>query len=230
MLKVYLCAFKNRAYIEEAKVCVESLRTKGHFTGPIYVFTDMDVSIDSVSVIKATCETVQLSAAYKTRLFEHIPDFSRDDIFLYLDTDIVILKPLPSFTSINHKIHVYGYPDRTQEHYSFAGFLTNNIKYTSISAISTGILVFRPSSQVKTVFDKTYAMYVDLLKKNKVNGCWEQPALCFTMIEEDMYDISLNECVYEERSNSAIKESHVFNHFCGMRGSSRHVLMKKYLL
>ena len=72
MLKVYLCAFKNIAYIEEAKVCIESLRTKGCFTGPIYLFTDMDVSIDNVSIIKTTCESVELSAAYKTRLFEYI--------------------------------------------------------------------------------------------------------------------------------------------------------------
>ena len=228
MLKVYLCAFKSIAYIEEAKVCIESLRTTGSFTGPIYLLTDMDVSIDTVYIIKIPCDSVQLSAAYKTRLFDHITDFSPDDIFLYLDTDIGLMKPLPSF-SIDDKIHVYGYPDRTQKDYSFAGFLTNDINYTSVTAISTGILLFRPSSKVKNVFDKTYTMYVDLLKKNKVNGCWEQPALCFTMIEEKMYNISLNEYVYEERSNSAIKDTCIFNHFCGMRGTRRSQQMKKYL-
>ena len=155
--------------------------------------------------------------------------FSTDDIFLYLDTDIVLLKPLPSF-SINDKIHVYGYPDRTQKDDSFAGFLTNDITYTSVTAISTGILLFRPSSKVKNVFDKTYTMYIDLVKQHKVNACWEQPALCLTMIEEKMYDISLNQYVYEERSKSMIKDTYIFNHFCGMRDNLRYIQMKQYLL
>ena len=52
MLKVYLCAFKNKIYIEEAKICIESLLINRRFTGPIYLFTDIDVSINGVKIIK----------------------------------------------------------------------------------------------------------------------------------------------------------------------------------
>jgi len=229
MLKIYVCAFFNKIYIEEAKICIESIRTTGGFKGPIYLFTDMDDYIDGITIIKTTCESVPLSASYRTRLFEHIPDLSADDIFLYLDTDIVVLKPLPSFDSIGYKIQVYGYPLRTQIEKSFSGFITNDIIYTNKIAINSGILLFRPSIKVKSVFDETYTMYLDLIKNNKINDCWEQPALCFTLIKQDLYDISLNDYVYEERTNGKINDLHIFNHFCGLRGELRYKNMKKYL-
>jgi hypothetical protein len=229
MLKIYLCAFLNKIYIEEAKVCIESIRTNGCFKGTIYLFTDMDVFIEGVEIIKTTCASIQLSACYRTRLFDHIKDISKDDIFLYLDTDIVVLKPLPSFDHIGDKIHVYGYPSRRQKEPSFSGFITDDINYTSQTAICSGILLFRPSPKVKKVFDDIYKLYMDLIKKNKINACWEQPALCYILIEQDMYDISLSEYVYEERTKSKITDLQVFNHFCGMGGDSRYNNMKKYL-
>jgi len=49
------------------------------------------------------------------------------------------------------------------------------------------------------------------------------------LIEQDMYDISLNESVYEERTRGAIHDAHTFNHFCGSRGNTRYMHMKQYL-
>ena len=229
MLKVYLCAFLNNYYIEEAKICIESLRKNGLFTGPIYLFTDIDTSIEGVEIIKTPCESIPFSACFRTRLFEYITDYISDDIFLYLDTDIIILKPLPSFNSIGDKIQVYGYPSRTQNHTSFSGFITNNINYTSKTAICSGILLFRPSLKVKNVFDETYELYKSLIKLKKVNSCWEQPALCFILIKHEMYEISLSHYVYEERTQSKITDLHIFNHFCALRGNTRYKRMKKYI-
>jgi hypothetical protein len=188
----------------------------------------MDVNIDGVDIIKEKCENVFLSASFKTRIFKYFPDFSAYDQYLYLDTDIVALKPLPTFDSIGSKIQVYGYPARTQREHSFAGYITQDIKYTSKMAISSGILLFRPSVEVKRVFDDTYELYTTLIKQNKVNHCWEQPALCYVMIDQDMYDVSLTEFVYEERLNRTPTKE-VFNHFCGLRGEARKYMMKKYL-
>jgi hypothetical protein len=229
MLKVYLCAFLNQVYIEEARICIESLRINGCFSGPIYLFTDHDVEITGVEIIKVECESVPLSASFRTRLFEYINDFTIDDIFLYLDTDIVILKSLPSFDSISEKIHVYGYPSRTQEGNNFSGFITDDLKYTSATAINSGILLFRPSEKVKEVFNDTYDLYKKLILEGKLNSCWEQPALCFMLIKQDMCDISLNKLVCEERALPKNIDSCIFNHFCGLRGKFRYISMKKYL-
>jgi quinolinate synthase len=47
----------------------------------------------------------------------------------------------------------------------------------------------------------------DMATAAQVNNCWEQPALCFILIEQDMYDISLNDFIYEERNKTKIKDS-----------------------
>ncbi len=232
MLRIYLCAFIDRFYLEEAKICIRSLRENGKFTGHIYVFTDLDCTIEGVTVIKTPCTSIALSASFRTRLFEYVEDFAAHDIFLYLDTDVIVLKPLPTFESIDNKIHVYGYPTRRQREVSFAGFLTDDPKYITKTAISSGILLFRPSDAVRRVFDQTYEMYMSLIKRKKINLCWEQPALCYVLIQEDMMAMTLNDMVFEERTRTkgnTINETHVFNHFCGMRGKERHVRMRQYL-
>ena len=236
MLRIYMCAFKKECYIKEAQICITSLRTKGQFKGPIYLFTDMDVVLTNINIIKVKCESIPLSAGFRTQVFNYIKDYDCNDIFLYLDTDIVILKPLPDFNFIGNKIQVYGYPiggsvgpAKTQVVHSFSGFITNNPHYTKQVAICSGILLFRPSLKVKTVFDETYELYKELIKKKKINLCWEQPSLCFKLIEHDMFTISLNEYVYEERFKKPITDLHIFNHFCGMRGNTRYIKMKEYL-
>ena len=117
---------------------------------------------------------------------------------MYLDTDIVIVKPLPTFDYIDDKIHVYSHGG-TQKSNSFSGYITKDPYFTSKPGICSGILLFRPSLKVKNVFDETYELYQKLLGVNKVNACWEQPALCYKLIEHDIYNISLNDYVAEKR-------------------------------
>lgn len=227
-LKVYLCAFKNQHYLEEAKLCITSLRSKGCFTGPIYLFTDMDCDIREAHVIKVECDSVYLSSSFKTRIFEYL-GYDDGDIFLYLDTDIIVFKPLPTFETISNKIQVYGYEGRTQEAESFCGFIVSDTDYITKPAINTGILLFRPSAEVKYVFDAAYDLYCKLIKEDKVNLCWEQPALCYEMIKNDMMEISLTDLVYENRTGKNILDTMVFNHFCGLRGIHRQSIMIEFL-
>ena len=140
-----------------------------------------------------------MSAVLRTRLFHYIENYDQNDIFLYLDTDIVVVKPLPSFNSIRDKIQVYGYNSVTQKSNSFSGNITKDPYFTSKPGICSGILLFRPSLKVENVFDETYELYKKLLAEDKVLGCWEQPALCYKLIEHQMYNISLNDYVVEKR-------------------------------
>lgn len=222
-----MCAFLTSHYIEEAKLCINSIRTYGCFQGPIYLFTDKDVKIPSVNVIHVPCSSVEESAVIRTRVFEYMK-YTSDDIFLYMDTDILCIKPIPSFDTLDEKIHVYGYPNKTQKEESFCGFLTNDERYISKPSISSGILLFRPSEKVKQVFDETYKMYTQLILDKKINGCWEQPALCYQLITYDMYSITLNEYVYEPRTRKNHTEDTLFVHFCGLRSVRRFQQMKSY--
>ena len=240
MLQIYICACKDKQYLKEAKICIDSLRKNGQFHGLIYLLTDipqflekLDFDLNNVEVIKVKCGSNKMSAVLRTRFFHYIENYDTNDIFLYLDTDIVVVKPLPSFNSIDNKIQVYGYNSVTQKSNSFSGNITKDTYFTSKPGICSGILLFRPSLKVKNVFDETYELYRKLLAEDKVLGCWEQPALCYKLIEHDMYNISLNNYVVEKRggehSFDKKPDTHIFVHFCGRRGPKRVGMMNEYL-
>ena len=235
MLYIYLCAFKSYTYLKEACVCIQSIRNY-HYYGKIYLFTDLDVDkidhLGNVEVIQVPCENIQLSAAYRLKIFDNLPldQFNKEeDILLYLDTDILLVNKLPSFQYINHQIHTYGYPSRKQQEPSFCGLLTKDPFFTQKESTCTGILLFRPSEKVKEVFDEAYNYYVKLVSENKVSSCWEQPTLCYYLIFFEMHNNSLNDIVHEQRTNKPIPNNAVFNHFCGLRGSNRFNQMKNSL-
>ena len=162
MLKIYICACKDKFYLKEAKICIDSIRKNGQFNGLIYLLTDipqfikqLEFNLTNLEVIKVRCKTNKLSAALRTQFFHYIENYDHNDIFLYLDTDIVIVKPLPTFDYIDDKIHVYSHGG-TQKSNSFSGYITKDPYFTSKPGICSGVLLFRPSLKVKNVFDETY--------------------------------------------------------------------------
>jgi lipopolysaccharide biosynthesis glycosyltransferase len=217
-------------YIEEAKICIQSIRKNGCFNGEIYLFTDINTTIENVNVIKITdVKNVYDSASYRTRILEH-NIFNNNDIILYLDTDIVVLQPIDILLNIvNDKICVYGYPNRLQNETSFAGLITKDINIINKPAFCSGILLFKVSDNIKNIFNQIWNYYQEQIKNNNVNSCWEQPVLCYILIKYNIYDILLNEYVYEERQHNKITEKILFNHFCGIRGPDRKKKMKKYI-
>ncbi len=228
---IYLCAFIHPRYIEQAKICIRSIREKGQFTGKIYLFTDQEVSIENVDIIKTNIESRELSASFRLRIFEYISlqTIPTNEVLLYLDTDIVIINKIPSFNDINHKIHLYGYPSKTQISHSGAGFITIDSHYTSKTEICSGILLFKPSTLVKKVFDEAYSLYNFLLSDNIINEYWEQPALSYIMTAYDMDEVSLNRFVHEIGDDTMINKDTIFIHYCGIRNSSLCKMMKNML-
>lgn len=235
MLKIYMCVFFSQDYVKEAKLCIESLRTHGKYAGEIYLFTDLeDIKIEGVTIIKADCDSIANSSAFRLDVFNYI-EFKEDDIVLYLDTDIMILKPLPDFSWIDDKVNVYGYNGtfgyrkRKQKEESFAGYLTTDREIVEQDAFCAGILLFRPTEYIRKLFADTLSLHRQNVKVGKINNCWEQPSLCFILAKNHMFSLNLNAFVHEERMNANVKDSVIFNHFCGMRGHQRNVQMRKYL-
>ena len=74
MLKIYICACKNKFYLKEAKICIDSIRKNGQFNGLIYLLTDipqfikeLEFNLTNLEVIKVNCKTNKLSAALRTQ-------------------------------------------------------------------------------------------------------------------------------------------------------------------
>jgi len=234
-LRIVLCAFLNKNYIEEAKICIKSIRQNGKFNGRIDLITDMNVDIDfdnlNVIVVNDVKNIIQC-AGYRLKIL-NVLDWNDDDIILYLDTDIVILKPLKIFDIFDNlcdKVCVYGYSNKTQGGYSFAGFITNDKNILKQKAFCSGIMLFKPTKFIQKVFNETWDFYIDHIKSGKrINKYWEQPFLCLKLIQYNLYDISLNKFVHEEKSKTKMSDEVIFNHFCELRGDNRKILMKKYI-
>lgn len=233
-MKVVYCAFNKTHYLEEAFISIESLRKKGKFLGDIYLITNLNVNQQIIKLFNLRIiftkkfDSVELSAGARLKIPELIP-LDIDEICMYLDTDIIILKELPNF-NVKEKLLVYGYPQRTQEDKSFAGLLTKNKNIINQPSINTGILIFKNNQINRIIFFESWEYYLSDIKNNvKISKKWEQPYLCLKLCEYKNYEHKLNEIVGEERYPETINDKTVFNHFCTLRGENRRKLMMRYL-
>jgi lipopolysaccharide biosynthesis glycosyltransferase len=201
------------------------------FKGEIYLITDKDVHIENVNVVKYFVNSVEECASVRLLIFNYIP-FQQSDLILYIDTDIVICKPIPEciYNYDSSKVAVYGYSDRTQQCDSFAGFLTEDLSILNKPSFCTGILLFKPSEQIKDVFNETHEYYKKLLQIGKVNSAWEQPSICLKLTEHELVNVCLSDIVYEARNRFQFppQDTTVFIHFCGGRDSNVLDLMNIY--
>ena len=228
---IYLCAFIEPRYIKQAKVCIRSIREKGQFKGDIYLFTDLDVYIKDVIIIQTNVKNVEFSASFRLRIFDYLSleNIPNNEVLLYLDTDIVVVNKIPSFENIKDKIYLYGYPSKSQEGASCAGFITIDKHYTSKREICSGILLFRPSKKIKRVLDEAYSLYKTLVNRNKINEYWEQPALSYTLTKYDMVEPLLDRYVLELRENTTINKDIIFIHYCGIRDNNIYKMMENMI-
>lgn len=250
-LRVVLCCFLDKHYLDEAYVCIQSLRHVGKFAGRVDMFTDLlplsekwqeigNVYCHQVTEVHSIAD----GAGYRLRMLDLL-EWKDTDIFLYLDTDIVCVHDMSLFLqhahSINEKLHVYGHNDNspqriTQKHPCFAGQLSKDPNIVNQVAWCSGILLFRPSTKMKQLLKRTQDMYNQILKNNQVTKVWEQPSLCLVFCQENHYETSLDPFTCEYRYHIPTYRSkhmakppgeHVtFTHFCDLRGHQRKRLME----
>ncbi|ADO67315.1 hypothetical protein crov282 [Cafeteria roenbergensis virus] len=233
-MKIIYCAFNKLSYLQEAFVSIQSLRKYGKYQNIIYLITNLNVKQSIIKTLNLCIfftnkfNSVQLAAGARLKILELIP-FENDEICVYLDTDIIILKEL-NIPTVTNKFMVYGYPNRTQKDKSFAGLLTNNHYIINQPSINTGILIFKNNIINRKILTEAWNYYFnDIINNIKISNKWEQPYLCYKLCEYNNYEHKLNNIVGEERNLNTINNKTIFNHFCTLRGDNRINLMKKYL-
>lgn len=233
-MKIIYCAFNKPSYLEEAFVSIKSLRKYGKYHNIVYVITNLKVKQSIIKTLNLSIiftnqfNSVQLAAGARLKILELIP-FDNNEICMYLDTDIVILKEL-NICTVTNKFMVYGYPHRTQKDKSFAGLLTDKPFIINQPSINTGILIFKNNEINRKILLEAWNYYYhDIINNIKISDKWEQPYLCYKLCEYNNYEHKLNNVVGEERNLNTITNKTIFNHFCTLRGDYRINLMKKYL-
>lgn len=231
-LKIVLVAF-GRPYLDEALLCLKTIRNNGEFNGEVYIITNVfETTIEHavkiyINEYKYSADNI-IGSGFKLKILDLIP-YEENDVFLYLDSDILVLKKI-ELPDPKDKVCVYGYPGRILEEISFAGFITDDPKIIHQPAFCSGIFLFRPTKEIKETFKNTWNDYEKNYYNKNFNGCWEQPFLTYHLTKDKLSNICLNDFVYEERSNVEKNEKNMFNHLCGLRGIERKRIMKKYII
>jgi len=236
-LRIVLCAFFKQTYIEQAKLSIKSIRKNGNFNGQIDLITNIDCNIDGVNVIKVNdCKDINDAFAYRLKMLD-ILDWKENDTFLYLDTDIIVMKRLSNLKYNNEKVNVYTHKTapKNQDNNWYAGLLTKDPKILKQKPFCSGIMLFKPSNNIKEIFKEIWNFFQNDKKYNIKNLKYgDQPYINYKLCQHNLYDISLNNVVFDERTKYNnlklnINNSHIFNHFCGYKGNDVIHLMKKYI-
>lgn len=251
MIRIVMCCFMNRDYLEEANLSIQSIRRVGKFQGKITLITDFaDVHMNEYDIdihVVPPVERIEMGAGYRLKMLDLL-NWESSDIFLYLDTDVLCVNDMKFFINhamnIDDKLHVYGldelgFTQRTHPASGhFASSLTNDPKICNQPAWSSGILLFRPSQKMMDAFCQTHSMYTNFLSNHPMyTNEWEQRFLCYIFCDMEYYNISLNPFVCEEYYRYPASYTFgkrpgnhlVLNHFCGLRGHRRKQLMQHYL-
>jgi len=202
---IYLGVFHNKQYIELLKLFLLSVKYYSSYDQiDFLVLTSEDFANDINDLSKLTGIPLKMKffsfnsidEASRARLYifeyEYIMSYSK---VLYLDTDILAQGDLINIFNepIEDKIH--GMKEGTIEHEIHGGWWFD---FTTIDkntvAMNGGILLFKPSKLMKSIFDDILEHITELKESGKpFPECADQPFVNYHFINSNKYDNKLME-------------------------------------
>jgi lipopolysaccharide biosynthesis glycosyltransferase len=227
---IYMCVFHQHSYINLLKLLITSISVNANINKEI---TDILV-ITSPSfqpLIQKELESFDLPLDYYlldlNTLFEsgcaRLNIFTYDKInkydnILYLDTDILVNSDVNVLFNLDISLDkVYALEEGIIGRKHWGSQFFNLKKYDrNMSAFTTGILLFRNSESMKSLFDSIKLHIVDYIhnKKNDVPECLDQPFIVYNAISQNKYD---NQTLkpYAENNPSSTSSKKIIYHFPG---------------
>jgi hypothetical protein len=238
---VYLGVFFNKKYLQLLKILLISVKLFSALESIDFLImtsedfaTDIQDLSDDVGIpLKLMfIDTSRLKGAAFARLYifeyEHLMSYEK---ILYLDTDIIIQGNLANVFSepIEDKLH--GMSEGTIDHEIHGGmwFDFSTIDKNTV-ALNSGILLFKPTETMKTIFTETIE-HVDNLRANggQMPSCEDQAFINYHFIKANKYDNTLMEkygliyCIDPPPPPSA-PTNIVICHFVWPIGNAKHKL------
>ena len=198
---VYLGVFFNKDYIELLKIFLVTVKLYSNIDSIDFLVITSDDFVPMMNELSTTVgiplktmviDTARLAGGAFARLyvFEY-PNIMLYDKILYLDTDIVIQGDLMNLFNETIDDKIYGLKEGTIEHEIHGGwwFDFSTIDKNTIG-INSGILLFKPSETMKSLFSDIIT-HVDELKNKSMPQCADQPFVNYHFIKANKYDIEL---------------------------------------
>ena len=198
---VFLSVFFNKDYIELLRIFLLTTKLYSSLDNiDFLVITSVDFVPDINNVCSAlginvktmVIDTSRLAGGAFARLYifeyENIMNY---DKILYVDTDIVVQGDLMNIFNETIEDKIYALKEGTIEHEIHGGwwFDFSTIDKNTVG-LNSGILLFKPSEQMRAIFTETL-QHVDELKSKNMPQCADQPFINYHFIKSQKYDIQL---------------------------------------
>jgi hypothetical protein len=198
---VFLSVFFNRDYIELLRIFLVTTKLYSNLDSIDFLIITSSDFVPDINILSGligiplktmVIDTSRLAGGAFARLyiFEYDNIMAYDKI-LYLDTDIVVQGDLMNIFNETIEDKIYALKEGTIEHEIHGGwwFDFSTIDKNTVG-LNSGILLFKPSEQMKTIFTETL-QHVDELKSKNMPQCADQPFINYHFIKAQKYDIQL---------------------------------------
>jgi lipopolysaccharide biosynthesis glycosyltransferase len=243
---IYMCVFYQQRYIDLLELLISSISVKGNIdkeTTDILIIT----SAQFQPLIHAILEDFNLPIQYyildiytplhaacaRLHIFSY-DKINKYDTILYLDTDILInsdINKLFSLTLSSEKLYALEEGNIGCEYwggqfFDFTKFDRND------TAFSSGILLFKNSQDIKSLFHRTN-IHITTYTNNEIAGndniFGDQPFIVYNAISQNKYDNKLL-TTYVENNPSIVSPTKVVYHFPGSPGAYiiKHFIMNNF--
>jgi hypothetical protein len=227
---IFICVFHQKQYVDMFYLLLESITKYGELQDDceILVYTNTEF----MKMIMQNCDNTKIKFAINDG-YSSIEKAckARLDYFslkrynfayakvLYLDTDIIITKPIAHIFDICEKDLLYvleeGLLTWNDDYYGGKSLFNNDFhEYEDISAFTSGILLFKNCDKIRWLFDK---IKEDIIARPFALGCHDQPYFVYAAFKYAAYDnkIMKKYCVNNDFS---IHSDKIIYHFPGGPG------------
>ena len=231
---IYITVFHQESYINLLKLLITSISIKAN------------VNQETTDILIVTCNLFQQQIqkelkSFDLRLHYYILDLhslfeagcarlnifkyhniNKYDKILYLDTDILLNSDVNVLFNLDLSSEkIYALQEGNIGHVHWGEQFFDFTKYDrSVTAFTSGILLFRNSDSMKTLFDAIESHIRDYIyiQHNDIPICLDQPFIVYNAISQNKYDNQLLK-FYVENCPSVVSSEKVVYHFPGGPGS-----------
>jgi len=232
---IYICVFHQEGYINLLKLLITSIYEKGNLnteTTDILIMTTSKFK----EIIQEQLKEFTLNIHYYTldsittlfqagcarlNIFKY-PNINKYDTILYIDTDILINSDINILFDLelsSDKMYTLEEGDIGSEWWG--GKFFDFSKYDrNIKAFTSGILFFRNSNAIISLFDSIESHIQEdfYIQKNPIGPCLDQPYIVYNTITQNKCD-NKTLIPYVENNPSRVLSTRIIYHFPGGPGS-----------
>jgi len=243
---VYFCVFHNKGYLDLLEYLLLSLQLfSKNYDSIEYLILTSESMVEHVNALVKKLEIPLLIKLFNfqseheagcARLhifeYEHIHEYSK---ILYLDTDIIIQGDLMKILDCLQEDVLYAKNEHTINGIGHGGLFFDFTKYDrNTPSLNSGVLLFKNSPLIKSVFDDINMHISNLKKVNTLwPGCMDQPFISFHFIKNSMCNLeAISEYVcIAEKAAPPLTVPIIIGHFTWPIGNPWHKMgrMKAHL-